>query len=535
MEDSTIKKEPLKTPKLLKGVPSKSDQFVFVDSTTNEPIDASSISLLVVDDLSQLNEPEPQEEDSFDIKSLLQENPNSGKYTSFTHRDSVNYLNLKNSIKRVFNNFKFAKNQHKWQLETLTRIKEQKKRDVFELPKKFNEAMGEKMGTTSPEYEEFDLSNAYKPRTYDPTSLGMVETIAPPKVEQPEPKPVVEEPKPTPQRIKYDDVTSRYADSPELKVEGDIETNLNMTDEEREQRRLAALQAEEEKNRTVINDETNPIPDVHLDLSDLDKDLVLYDKPKTEDVKVEEEKKDMPDEHFSPFAPKDNSVFTPEFNDEYLQHNDNGEAFQQVYGDDQKRSVSIMNTETGEKQVIIDMSKEKEEVLNENGEVVESLPEDNTGIPQEKTTHHREEIQKGKKTYKLKKYKKDIIPEDKIQGRKVAWLAYILFFIPLMFMGNNTFVRHHANEGLELNIMEIVAAILIVPFFVIQAQTETIMYVLVIMLICGIMLALVLAIAMLMSIIFSLCGQTSNLPFFWGFRFIPVARKQKAPKKEENA
>ena len=547
MEDSTTKKEPLKKPKLLKGVPSTTDQFVFVDATNNQPIDASSISLLVVDDLSQINEPEPEEpENTFDIKSLLQENPNSGKYTSFTHRDSVNYLNLKNSIKKVFNNFKFAKNQHKWQLETLTRIKEQKKRDVFELPK-YDERMGEKMGTSTPDYDEFDLSDSYrKPRTYDPSSLGMVESSRvqtppppppPPPVVEPEPTPVVEQAPPKPQRIRYDGVASQYADNPELQVEGDIETNLNMTDEEREQRRLAALQAEEEKNKTIINDETNPIPDVHLDLSDLDKDLVLYDKPKTEVLgQIEPEKKEMPNENFSPFAPKDNSVFTPEFDDEYLQHNDNGEAFQKVYGDDEKRSVSIMNTETGEKQVIIDMSKEKEEnVVNENGEVVEGMPEDTTGVSQDKTSYHRDEIQKGKKTYKLKKYKRDIIPEDRASGRKVAWLAYILFFIPLLFMGNNTFVRHHANEGLELNIMEVVAAGLIIPFFVITAETEAILYTLVAMFVAGVMLAIILVVCFVMSVVLSLCGQTSSLPFFWGFRFIPVARKEKAPKSQENA
>ena len=542
MEDSTTKKEPLKKPKLLKGVPSVSDQFVFVDSTTNQPIDASSISLLVVDDLSQLNEPQKEDpENTFDIKSLLQENPNSGKYTSFTHRDSVNYLNLKNSIKKVFNNFKFAKNQHKWQLETLTRIKEQKKRDVFELPK-YDENMSEKMGTYSPEYEEFEINTSYKPRTYDPSSLGMVESAPVVQTPPPAPTPVVEAPPaqapvaavpveaPKAQRIRYDGVGSQYADRPELNVEGDIETNLNMTDEEREQRRLAALQAEEEKQKTIINDETNPIPDVHLDLSDLDKDLLLYDKPKSQAIgQIEPEKKEMPNENFSPFAPKDNSVFNPEFDDEYLQHGaDSGDTFQKVHGDDEKRSVSIMNTQTGEKQVIIDMSKERDEnVVEENGEVVEGMPEDTTGVPQDKTSHHRDEIQKGKKTYKLKKYKRDIIPEDRDTGKKVAWLAYILFFIPMLFMGNNTFVRHHANEGLELNIMEAVAAALIIPFFVITAETEAILYVLVAMFVAGVMLAIVLVICMLMSIVLSICGQTSSLPFFWGFRFIPVARKGK--------
>ena len=86
------------------------------------------------------------------------------------------------------------------------------------------------------------------------------------------------------------------------------------------------------------------------------------DKPKAQAIgQIEPEKKEMPNENFSPFAPKDNSVFNPEFDDEYLQHgSDSGETFQKVYGDDEKRSVSIMNTETGEKQVIIDMSKERD-------------------------------------------------------------------------------------------------------------------------------------------------------------------------------
>ena len=237
----------------------------------------------------------------------------------------------------------------------------------------------------------------------------------------------------------------------------------------------------------------------------------------------------MPEDKIQPFAPKDNSVFTPEFNDEYLQHGDNGESFQSVYGDDVKRSVSIMNTETGEKQVIIDLTKEREENQNPD-ENVEAQAEGQDII--EDGTHPQSEIHKGKKTYKLKKYKKDIIPEDTKSGRGVAWLAYILFFIPLLFKGNNTFVRHHANEGFELNIMEVVAAGLILPYFLVEATTETMAYVLMAMAFGGLLLAICLVVAMLMSMIFAMSGLTSNLPFFWGFRFIPVARKKKVRKAE---
>ena len=583
MEISANNNTPLKKPKLLRGVPANTEQFVFVDSATNKPIDGSSLSLLIVDDAvpmlaSMMNEvadamdtisantpttpdaveePKAPKTPTIDPKELLNSNPNSGKYATFTHRESANYLGLKSAIKKVFSNFKFSKNQFKWQMETLSKLKEQKRRqaesrEVFELPK-YTEEMSEKQGTSVPqEYDEvYDVPSfnpVYNPIHKDiPTIQRPEPVVEPAPVPAPAPAPVAPTPAPVPepapepekepevqkpQRINYDGIDSKFSDAPELNVKGEIETNLNMTDEEREKRRLE----EEEKNKTVINDETNPIPDVHLDLEKLDKDLVIFEKPKAVDMGMNSDANNgeivMPEDKIQPFAPKDNSVFTPEFNDEYLQHGDNGESFQSVYGDDVKRSVSIMNTETGEKQVIIDLTKEREENQNPD-ENVEAQAEGQDII--EDGTHPQSEIQKGKKTYKLKKYKKDIIPEDTKSGRGVAWLAYILFFIPLLFKGNNTFVRHHANEGLELNIMEIVAAGLILPYFLIESTTATMTYVLMAMAFGGLLLAICLVIAMLMSMIFAMCGLTSNLPFFWGFRFIPVARKKKVRKAEAEA
>ena len=95
-----------------------------------------------------------------------------------------------------------------------------------ELGIKYDENMSEKMGTYSPEYEEFEINTSYKPRSYDPSSLGMVEST--PVVQAPPPPaPVVETPvapapqpapvePPKPQRIKYDGVGSQYADRPEF-------------------------------------------------------------------------------------------------------------------------------------------------------------------------------------------------------------------------------------------------------------------------------------------------------------------------------
>ena len=555
--DFTSNSTPMKKPKLLRSVPTQSNNFVFIDNTTNEPVDASSISLLVVDDATlstyQKKAGLPVEEEQSFKEPAIPKNK-GGKYSYFTHRDSANYLGLKSAIKRVFNNFKFADNKLKNQLKELSRIKEQKQaeeeQDVFELPSKYSQVQAEKDDVTVPiDYDEvIDLAQTMvqptKPTPYVPP------VVAPqPQVVQPEPESVslqeIESvfgvntaPKVAPQpQVNYANVTSKYSDGPEVD-ESDgfaIETNLNISQEEAKQKE----KAHEESLKTVINDETNPIPDVHLDLEKLDKDLVIFDKPKASEVigQVEPETIVMPEGQSTPFAPKDNSVFTPEFNDEYLSGSE--EEYQKVHGDE-RRSVSIMNTETGEKQVLVDLSKEGGDPNGASleGEGAEALADMQSegAIDLEReiveTGAYQREIVKGKKTYKLKKYKQDIIPEDIKSGRGVAWLAYILFFLPLLFKGRNTYVRHHANEGLELNIMEIVAAGLIAPFVLVQqgmlvAETEMMLQVFMIMAVVGVFLAFALVLCMVFSILFAMCGFTSSLPFFWGFRFIKVAKHKR--------
>lgn len=46
-------------------------------------------------------------------------------------------------------------------------------------------------------------------------------------------------------------------------------------------------------------------------------------------------------------------------------------------------------------------------------------------------------------------------------ARAIAWLAYIVFFLPLLFMGKNDFVKHHANNGLCFNIIDAIGVGLI--------------------------------------------------------------------------
>ena len=51
--------------------------------------------------------------------------------------------------------------------------------------------------------------------------------------------------------------------------------------------------------------------------------------------------------------------------------------------------------------------------------------------------------------------------EDAKQTKNFAWLAYILFFIPLLINSKSAFVRHHANEGLEINIFDLIGTVLL--------------------------------------------------------------------------
>lgn len=69
------------------------------------------------------------------------------------------------------------------------------------------------------------------------------------------------------------------------------------------------------------------------------------------------------------------------------------------------------------------------------------------------------------------KTEKPEITEDAKKSRKYAWLAYVLFFIPLCINSKNSFVRFHANEGLELNIVDTVALILVLIGSLIRPST----------------------------------------------------------------
>lgn len=133
------------------------------------------------------------------------------------------------------------------------------------------------------------------------------------------------------------------------------------------------------------------------------------------------------------------------------------------------------------------------------------------------------------KTKKEKKEKKKRRPDyinltkDEVNsGRGVAWLAYILFFIPLIFKGKNRFVRIHANEGLDLNIAELIGGLLILPFFLISNPTGITEIVVYVAGILGLVVLSACALTIIPVMIGALCGAQFQIPWLLKKRIIKI-------------
>ena len=132
--------------------------------------------------------------------------------------------------------------------------------------------------------------------------------------------------------------------------------------------------------------------------------------------------------------------------------------------------------------------------------------------------------EKGKKGKKNKKAKKQYVrvstDEEVKEGKGVAWLAYILFFIPLLIKRNNNFVRHHANEGFEVFLIDILGVALFVVGYVLKSENSWLTLALMVSLIAGVVLLVLTTITKIVLIIMSLAGKEARSPWFWNIRFI---------------
>ena len=125
--------------------------------------------------------------------------------------------------------------------------------------------------------------------------------------------------------------------------------------------------------------------------------------------------------------------------------------------------------------------------------------------------------QKFKKFLNLKeKHEKQEISEDARQSRKYAWLAYILFFIPLLINGKNSFVRHNANEGLEINLVDVIGII----FLLVGALVKPATILTVLCVVIGIALLTLTLITKIFMIVVSAMGIKRQSPWFFNLNIL---------------
>lgn len=286
----------------------------------------------------------------------------------------------------------------------------------------------------------------------------------------------------------------------------------------------------------------------------------------------------------STFTPDDNAVFTPVYNDEYIDYHDfnkGKEEEKEVVEEVVEDVVEEIENPTGAEVIMSDTLLERvvardqdvrraEEAAKAEAEAQEankpeldyisaedfavsadtttanetdnSIPADNSLFTPEMATLQQASEQivnidtkklgqdiKSKAqregTEKIKLDKMEII-----SGRGIAWLAYFLFFIPLLFKRKNRFVRLHANEGLELNIVELLSAILIGQYFLLPRVMETMSSTMstISMWACiigaGLLGACILTI--IPMIIFALFGKNPENPWLWHKRIIHVSTER---------
>ena len=149
----------------------------------------------------------------------------------------------------------------------------------------------------------------------------------------------------------------------------------------------------------------------------------------------------------------------------------------------------------------------KEEIIENNNEEV-NKPEKIVVLSKK---------DKFKKFLNLKeKQEKTAIDQDAKQARGYAWLAYILFFIPLLINRKNSFVRFHANEALEINIIDVIGLILTL----IGALVKPVSLFTILLVILGCGLLTLTLITKIIMIIHSARGRRKQSPWFFNLTII---------------
>ena len=110
--------------------------------------------------------------------------------------------------------------------------------------------------------------------------------------------------------------------------------------------------------------------------------------------------------------------------------------------------------------------------------------------------------------------------DDAVANKNFAWLAYILFFIPLLINSQSSFVRHHANEGLEINIFDFVGLTLLLVGSLVNSTVAAVHFLMLIFVIIGAGLLVLTIITKIYMIVATLQGKETSTPWMWNIRII---------------
>lgn len=105
--------------------------------------------------------------------------------------------------------------------------------------------------------------------------------------------------------------------------------------------------------------------------------------------------------------------------------------------------------------------------------------------------------------------------EEIKSGKGIAWLAYIIFFIPLLFNRQNKYIRWHANEGFELFILDILGAGLFCVGWFVKSSNELYTILLLASLTAGAVIIAISVFTRIIMIPFALAGKEVQHPWLF--------------------
>ena len=264
------------------------------------------------------------------------------------------------------------------------------------------------------------------------------------------------------------------------------------------------------------------------------------------------------------FTPEDNSVFSPLYEGEYIDVEDFNrptiDDLQPIVEETQEQptieepvhhATEVITQEGTLERVVardpstippVEESIENSESIEMEGAInidnPEGLPEnmedsspiviDKTGLEEASEQIVKIDTEKlgpAIKPPKQEKPGRETIDLDRMEvreGKGIAWFAYILFFIPLLFNRGNRYVRLHANSGLRLNLLELLGGILFSLQYLLTDITGTAKTVVMICGLVGLVVLVACVITLPFMIMGAMFGKQFQVPWLWKKRMIHV-------------